>query len=65
MISMERIIIGIRNLIHSDRKKRIADMLEKLGIGSLIWGLFQGFYSGYAVGLICIVLSIYLTDRSK
>lgn len=41
--------------------KRAADMLEKLGIASLIWGLFQSVTYGYVVAFISIFLSFLLT----
>ena len=42
-------------------KKRIADIMEKLGVAGLAVGLFQGAAVGYAIGLLCIAYCLYLT----
>jgi len=46
-------------------KKRAADMMEKLGVTGLAVGMFQGAVSGYAVGLLCLAYSFYLTWRME
>lgn len=42
--------------------KRSADAMEKLGIGSLLVGLFKGVHAGIIVGVICIGVSYWLTS---
>lgn len=41
--------------------KRTADAMEKLAIGSMLVGLFQGQQAGIWIGLGCIAFSYILT----
>lgn len=41
--------------------KRTADMLEKIGIGSMLVGLFQGQQTGLVIGAVCMVASYLFT----
>lgn len=41
--------------------KRTADALEKLAIGSMLVGLFQGVNTGIWLGLGCMAVSYILT----
>lgn len=41
--------------------KRTADALEKLAIGSMLVGLFQGRVVGIAIGLASMAISFWLT----
>lgn len=44
-------------------QKRMADMLEKLGVASLIWGLFQGVMYAYVVTALSICMSLVITYK--
>ena len=44
-----------------NRIKRIADIMEKLGVASLAIGLFQDKYVGVWLGVVCLVLALTLT----
>ena len=44
-------------------QKRIADIMEKLGVAGLAVGLFQSNFFGWAVGTLCIGYCLYLTRR--
>jgi hypothetical protein len=44
-------------------KKRIADIMEKLGVAGLAVGLFRGEPIGYIIGALCIAYCLYLTRR--
>ena len=46
-------------------RKRIADWLEKFSIASLAVGLYQEKTIGVAIGLVCVILSFYLTWRDE
>ncbi|WP_298068769.1 hypothetical protein [uncultured Mailhella sp.] len=48
-----------------NRLKRIADMLEKIGVASLAVGLFQGNDSGLYLGAVCLVLSFVFTAEDR
>ncbi len=41
--------------------KRTADVLEKLAVGSMLVGLFQGKSVGIGIGLIFLVMSYIFT----
>jgi hypothetical protein len=41
--------------------KRTADALEKIAIGSILVGLFQGQQIGVIIGVGCIVVSYFFT----
>lgn len=61
---MRDLLDNIDMRLFSALLKRAADMLEKLGIASLIWGLFQSVYYGYAIAAASIFLSFYLTYKA-
>jgi hypothetical protein len=42
-------------------KKRIADIMEKLGVAGLAVGLFQDSIFGYIAGSVCIAYCLLLT----
>jgi hypothetical protein len=42
-------------------KRRIADIMEKLGVAGLAVGLFQGSVFGYLAGFVCIAYCLILT----
>jgi len=44
-------------------QKRIADIMEKLGVAGLAVGLFSGEILGLMVGSLCIAYCLYLTRR--
>lgn len=48
-------------MLRKKRVKRIADILEKLGVASLAIGLFQGKLVGLLVGIGSLILSLWLT----
>jgi len=41
-------------------KKRIADIMDKLGVAGLAVGLFRGEPIGYIIGALCIAYCLYL-----
>ena len=41
--------------------KRAADIFEKIGVGSLLVGIFQHEAGGYLLGISGIYLSLYIT----
>lgn len=41
--------------------KRLADALEKMGIGCGVVGIFQGYASGVYIGVVCMSLSFLLS----
>jgi hypothetical protein len=41
--------------------KRAGDALEKMGIGSMLVGLFQGQDAGVVIGITCLAVSFLLT----
>ena len=41
--------------------KRAADVLEKLGVGGLLLGIFKGEVKGLVIGGVFLVLSFILT----
>lgn len=41
--------------------KRSADVLEKLGVGGLLLGIFKGEAKGLVIGAVFIALSFILT----
>lgn len=43
--------------------KRAADALEKLGVASLLWALFQNMLLGYLVSCLSLFFSFYLTYK--
>ena len=43
--------------------KRIADILEKFAVGSLLVGLYQGNEIAVFLALICIIACLILTRR--
>lgn len=48
-----------------NRLKRIADMLEKIGVASLAVGLFQGQEEGIYIAIVCLCLSLLFTLEDK
>lgn len=44
-------------------KRRIADILEKFAVGSLLIGLYQQKALAVFMGLACIIACLYLTGR--
>ncbi len=46
-----------------NRLKRIADILEKIGVASLAVGLFQNNDSGLYIAVICLTLSLIFTKE--
>ena len=48
-----------------NRAKRVADILEKLGVASLAVALFQGAPVGFWIGLVCLVVSLALTREEE
>ena len=45
--------------------KRIADILEKFGVGSLLIGLYQFRFIPALIGAVCIYYCISLTRRLR
>jgi len=45
------------------RLKRIADMLEKIGVASLAVGLFQNNDNGLYIAVACLTLSLIFTKE--
>lgn len=43
--------------------KRIADMLEKLGIGSMLVGFYQGNWYAVLLGIIAICACLWIGRR--
>jgi len=43
--------------------KRAADILEKIGVGALLVGIFQHQSAGYIIGFSAIYLSLYITSE--
>ena len=41
--------------------KRTADILEKLAVGSMLVGLFQGRLAGIFIGMLCTAMSYGFT----
>lgn len=62
---MRRLLDNISGYLTPVILKRAADMLEKLGIASLIWGLFQSVYYGYLIAVASLFLSFYLTYKAS
>lgn len=48
-----------------NRLKRIADMLEKIGVASFAVGVFQGNDYGLWLAAGCLTLSLLLTMEDK
>ena len=46
-------------------QKRIADILEKFGIGSLLIGLYQGRALAVFLGCMCLIACLYLAWRKN
>jgi membrane-bound ClpP family serine protease len=44
-----------------NRVRRIADIMEKLGVASLAIGLFQDNRIGVTLGVVCLLLALALT----
>lgn len=43
--------------------KRIADIVEKLGVAGLALGIYQGNVYGACVGMVLLLYCLYLTRR--
>lgn len=48
---------------YKNRLKRIADLLEKIGVASLAVGLFQDNSKGFYIAVICILACLLLTKE--
>lgn len=48
---------------YKNRLKRIADLLEKIGVASLAVGLFQDNSKGFYIAVVCILASLLLTKE--
>ncbi|MBO4300846.1 MAG: hypothetical protein J5861_04500 [Desulfovibrio sp.] len=46
-------------------KKRMADILEKLGVANLVIGIFKGQLLGFVVGFYAIFWCLKLTKELK
>ena len=48
------------------RKKRLADWLEKMSAAFLVGAVItdKGFWIPICIGIACLGISLYLTDRS-
>jgi hypothetical protein len=57
--------IWLKTIIFISMQKRIADIMEKLGVAGLAVGLFQSAAFGYAIGLLCLAYCLYLTRRME
>lgn len=51
--------IGFSILLHDSRRRRIADMLEKLGVAGVAVGIFQGSISGMISAIIFCIASYF------
>ena len=58
---MRHLLDNIMVFMTPARVKRAADIMEKFGVGALIWGFFQGYLSGYVMAAGCLFISIVLT----
>jgi hypothetical protein len=52
---------GLPSGYFQNMKRRIADIMEKLGVAGLAVGLFQGSVFGYLAGFVCIAYCLVLT----
>lgn len=50
---------------HKNRLKRIADCMEKLGAGGMIYGLFRNEQGATWVGLGFMIASIIITTEDR
>lgn len=55
----------IASVFYRERIKRFADMLEKLGIGALLWGVFKSADWGLTIGFCSILVSLVLTRKEQ
>ncbi len=48
------------------RKKRLADWFEKLGVAFTAGSVLatKGFWLPFCTGILCLLMSLYLTDRN-
>ena len=46
---------------YQNKIKRMTDILEKLGVGGVVLGLFQGNQLGLLLGTALLILSVFFT----
>lgn len=55
----------VNTLIYRERVKRSADMLEKVGAGAPLWGLFKEANMGIPIGSAFLFASLALTKKEQ
>ena len=48
---------------YRNRLKRVADILEKLGVAGIALGIFQGTMTGFWAAVVFLAVSIFITKE--
>lgn len=48
-----------------NRVKRLTDVLEKLGVGGMVLGIFQDNQTGLIGGILLVIASVLLTFEER